>query len=154
MWFHGIFALCGRNTRGTYGYPYYFHRGEVLTSRPTLVEKLLLFPWLVYQEYPPGAGRSTIHSAFHSFWCVWVSESCMWLWCEHKSAHGKYSVVAACAFGAIPRLSGPPHSLRVRSCGNRKPVQGPLMLSLQTASSRAWRSQSDRRGACARQAHL
>ena len=32
-----------------------------MTLHPTLVEKLLLFPWLVYREYPPGAGRSPIH---------------------------------------------------------------------------------------------
>ena len=46
------------NAGGTYGYPYYFHRGEVLASRPTLVGRLLLLPWLFYREYPPGAGRS------------------------------------------------------------------------------------------------
>ena len=38
--------------------PYYFHRGKVLTSRPTVVGRLLLLPWLVYREYQPGVGRS------------------------------------------------------------------------------------------------
>ena len=101
------------DTGGTYGYPYYFHRGEVLTSRPNLVEKQLLLSWLVYREYPPGAGRSPIHSTFHSFWCVWVSVSCILLWCNRRRARGRFSVNVACAFGAIPRLRGPPHSPRV-----------------------------------------
>ena len=35
------------NTGGTYGYPYYFNRDKVLTSRPTLVWRLLLLPWYV-----------------------------------------------------------------------------------------------------------
>ena len=48
---------------------YYFHGGEVLTSRPILVERLLLLPWLVYQEYPPGTGRSRWSERF---WCEWV----------------------------------------------------------------------------------
>ena len=34
----------------------------------------------------------------------------MWLWRDHEKARGKFSVTAACAFGAIPRLRGPPHS--------------------------------------------
>ena len=69
------------------------------------------------------------------------------------SSRGKFSVIAAYAFGSIPRLRGPPHSLRVRSFGIKRSVQGPLMLLLHTASSRAWKSQNNRRGTCARQAH-
>ena len=93
------------NTEGTYIYSYYFHRGKVLTSRPTLVGRLLLLPWLVYREYPPGAGRSPFTQQ-----------------CIHSGI-----------------LRGPPHSYRVHSCGIKEPVQGPLMLLLHTASSRAWR---------------
>ena len=80
-----------------------------------------------------------IHSAVHSFWYVWVSVSCLWLWCDRKRARGKFSNAAACAFGAIPRLRGPPHLHCVQSCGIKEPVQGPLLLLLHTASSRAWR---------------
>ena len=59
-----------RNTVGTHGYPYYFHRGTVLTSRPTLVRRLLLFPWLVFRKYPPGAGRSPFTQRYiHSCGC-------------------------------------------------------------------------------------
>ena len=49
-----------------------------------------------------------IHSAVHSFWYVWVSVLCLWSWCDRERARGKFSVAAACAFGAIPQLRGPP----------------------------------------------
>ena len=58
------------NTGGTYLYPYYFQRGKVLTSRPTLVGRLLLLLWLVYREYPPCAGRSPFtEQCIHSGLC-------------------------------------------------------------------------------------
>ena len=71
MWLHGIFAFAADSGR-TYIYPYYFHRGKVLTSRSTLVGRLLL-PWLVYRKYPTGAGRSPftlqcIHSGICGFY--------------------------------------------------------------------------------------
>ena len=63
----------------------------------------------------------------------------MWLWCDRERARGKFSVTAACAFGEIPRLRGPPHLHCVHSCGIKEPVRSPLMLLLHTASSHAWR---------------
>ena len=116
------------NTGGTYIYPYYFHRGKVLTSRLTLVGKLLLLPWLVYREYPPGAGRSPFtRQRIRIGMCGCRYRACG---CDVTAgwARGKFSVTAACAFGLIPRLRGPPDSHCFHSCGIKEPVQGPLML--------------------------
>ena len=64
---------------------------------------------------PPLASLSGIstrrqpqpHSLRFPFILVCVGEvSCMWLWCDRKSARGKFSVIAAYAFVAIPRLRG------------------------------------------------
>ena len=61
----------------TYIYPYYFHRGKVRTSRPTLIGRLLLLPWLVYREYPPGAGRSPFtQQCIHSGMCGCRCRAC------------------------------------------------------------------------------
>ena len=59
-------------------HPYYFHRGTVLTLRPTPVGKLLLLPWLLYWKYPPGADRCTFTN-LPSRSCVvaWVTVSCV-----------------------------------------------------------------------------
>ena len=65
------------NTGGTYNYPYYFHRGKVLTSRPTLVGRLLLLPRLVYREYPPGAGlRPFTQQSIYSGMCGCQYHAC------------------------------------------------------------------------------
>ena len=117
MWFHGIFAFAVETPEGLYGYPYYFHRGKVLTSRLTLVERLLLLPWLVYREYPPGAGRNPFtQQRIRTGMCGCRYRACS---CDvtARRARRKFSVTAACAFRLIPRLRGPPHSHSFHSCG-------------------------------------
>ena len=102
MWFHGIFALRGRTPEElTFTY--------ITSTEVRYLHHVL--PWSGGHPLASLSGISTrrrpqpIHSAIHLFWYVWVSVSCLWFWCDRKRACGKFRVTAACAFGAIPRLS-------------------------------------------------
>ena len=79
MWFQGIFVFHRKIAgEGTYVYPYYFHRGSILTSHPTPVGKLLLLFWLVYWEYSLGVDCSLFtHFPIRSYVVVWVTVTCV-----------------------------------------------------------------------------
>ena len=57
-----------------------------------------------------------------------MSVPCLWLWCDRERACGKFSVTAACAFGAIPRLRGPRIHSRSNHAASRKLFKVPWCL--------------------------
>ena len=134
----GFMGLCPSrlNTGGTYIYPYYFHRGKVLTSRPTLVRRLLLLPWLVYREYPPSAGRSPFtQQSIYSSMCG----------CQYHAC--------GCDVTGRGHVGSQPNR-RMRIWGDT-PVKGPHVFAPSpfTPCPHALEGCGNHSNACARQAH-
>ena len=76
MWFHGIFAV-GRQIaiEGTNFYPYYFHRGTVLTSLFTPGWETTTPPLATLLGISTGCRLQPIPTSSHSFLCSRVGDS-------------------------------------------------------------------------------